>query len=77
MTPLFAPTGCAATVVLDRESLKQTGAVTLAAAKDAKGGFKISTARSADEDRPWSPRPKPLWHYDASQREDDKPLKDE
>ncbi len=65
VTPLYAPSGCKAQVVLDRESLRRTGAVTLKARPD---GFVQSTARTADEDRPWSRKPKPLWRWDASEQ---------
>ena len=37
VTPRFAPLGCAANIVIDREKLKQTGALTLAFAKDGAG----------------------------------------
>jgi competence protein ComEC len=56
VTPRFAPLGCAAAIVIDREKLKQTGALTLAFAKD--GVVQMRAARAADEDRPWSPAPK-------------------
>ena len=46
-------------VVIDRETLKQTGALTLAFAKD--GVVQMRAARAADEDRPWSPAPKRGW----------------
>jgi competence protein ComEC len=58
VTPLYAPPGCAAALVLDRDRLKETGAVTLAA---RGAGWTITTARGIDEDRPWSPAPKPRW----------------
>ena len=58
VTPLFAPTGCAAPLVIDRGSLKTTGAVALKATND---GFIVRTARAADEDRPWSPAPARPW----------------
>jgi competence protein ComEC len=51
--------GCAAAIVIDREKLKQTGALTLAFAKD--GAVQMRAARAADEDRPWSPAPKRGW----------------
>ncbi len=58
VTPLYAPPGCAASLVLDRARLQETGAVTLV----ARGkGWAITTARGIDEDRPWSPAPKPRW----------------
>ncbi len=59
VTPRFAPLGCAANIVIDREKLKQTGALTLAFAKD--GLVHMRAARAADEDRPWSPAPKRGW----------------
>ena len=62
VTPLFAPTGCAAPIVLDRESLRRTGAVTLKANKGSDA-FTTRSVRGADEDRPWSPAPKPHWVY--------------
>ncbi|SFK22710.1 ComEC/Rec2 family competence protein [Methylocapsa palsarum] len=62
VTPLFAPTGCAARVVIDRDRLKQTGALTIAF---APGGALVRAARSADEDRPWSRAPKRQWGRSA------------
>jgi competence protein ComEC len=62
VTPLFAPTGCAADLVIDRESLRKTGAVSLKVGKD--GALVMQTARESDEDRPWSPAPIPHWTYD-------------
>jgi competence protein ComEC len=59
VTPRFAPLGCAARTVIDRETLEQTGAVTLVFGKD--GAIEMRAARAADEDRPWSPAPKPRW----------------
>ena len=58
VTPLLAPTGCAAPVVIDRDSLRRTGAVTLAANGT---GFSASSVRAVDEDRPWSPAPPRRW----------------
>ena len=58
VTPLLAPTGCAAGLVLDRESLRRTGAVALTATAD---GFTSRSVRAVDEDRPWSPAPKRRW----------------
>jgi competence protein ComEC len=58
VTPLFAPSGCAAGIVIDRDKLRQTGAVTVAFAKD---GVRMRSARAADEDRPWSPAPRRGW----------------
>ncbi len=62
VTPLFAPTGCAAPLVIDRDSLRRTGAVTLKADKGSER-FIVRTARAPDEDRPWSPAPKPHWTF--------------
>ena len=62
VTPLLAPTGCAAGLVIDRESLRGTGAVSLKMMAD--GTLAMHTARAQDEDRPWSPAPKPHWSYD-------------
>ncbi|MGH7756568.1 MAG: ComEC/Rec2 family competence protein, partial [Vulcanimicrobiaceae bacterium] len=59
VTPRFAPIGCAASIVIDRDKLKQTGAVTLSFTKD--GAVQMVAARAADEDRPWSPAPKRGW----------------
>jgi competence protein ComEC len=56
ITPLHAPQGCAAPLVIDRDTLARTGAVTLRLMKD--GGVEWSTARAIDQDRPWSPRPR-------------------
>lgn len=58
VTPLFAPIGCAAPIVIDREKLKETGALTLSFGKT---GTMMQSARAADEDRPWSPAPKRRW----------------
>jgi competence protein ComEC len=58
VTPLYAPGGCAAPLVIDRDRLQQTGAMTL---KIADQGFEISTARAPDEDRPWSRPPPSRW----------------
>lgn len=54
VTPLYAPSGCAATLVIDRRSLASTGAVTL----DLRGAeVRQKQARAAGEDRPWSRPP--------------------
>ncbi len=58
VTPLFAPKGCAAPLVIDRDTLRTSGAVALRA---TEAGFAVQTARAAGEDRPWSPAPKPRW----------------
>jgi competence protein ComEC len=67
VTPLYAPPGCAASLILDRERLKETGAVTLAA---RGAGWAMVTARAADEDRPWSPAPKRHWGESPAQKDD-------
>lgn len=46
--------GCAAPIVIDRDTLARTGVVTLRLEKD--GGVAWTTARVSDEDRPWSPK---------------------
>jgi competence protein ComEC len=55
VTPLRAPEGCAAPLIIDRIRLADTGAVSLRFPKE--GGALWTTARGVDEDRPWSPRP--------------------
>ena len=62
VTPLWAPRGCAAAVILDRPRLRTTGAVTLAI---DGAGFIQRTARAIDEDRPWSPAPPRPWSHRA------------
>jgi competence protein ComEC len=63
VTPRFAPVGCAAGIVIDREKLEETGAVTLVFGKD--GVVQMRAARAANEDRPWSPAPKQRWTRSA------------
>jgi competence protein ComEC len=58
VTPLYAPPGCAAPLVLDRDRLRDTGSLLLRA--EAKG-WAIETARALGEDRPWSPAPARRW----------------
>jgi len=58
ITPLFAPVGCAAGLIIDRDKLKQTGAMTLSF---PEGGVQMRAARAIDEDRPWSQAPKRGW----------------
>ncbi|QGM98369.1 ComEC/Rec2 family competence protein [Methylocystis parvus] len=53
VTPLRAPEGCAAPIVIDRGKLSETGAVSLRLLKE---GVAWRTARGVEEDRPWSPR---------------------
>jgi competence protein ComEC len=63
VTPFFAPMGCAAGMVIDRDKLKETGALTLSFVKDSfgKDGVQMRVGRAPDEDRPWSPAPKRHW----------------
>ena len=56
VTPLHAPSGCAAPVVIDRDRLAETGAVTL---RFQEAAVLWTTAREIGEDRPWSPQPAP------------------
>jgi len=63
ITPHFAPIGCAAPLVIDRDRLAETGSMTL---RMVDGHWQITTARSEDEDRPWSRPPKRRWHTPAS-----------
>jgi competence protein ComEC len=58
VTPLRAPPGCAAALVVDRDKLAETGSLALTTQGD---GFAITTARAPGEDRPWSRAPKPHW----------------
>jgi competence protein ComEC len=62
VTPLFAPRGCVAGMVIDREKLKETGALTLSFVKDR---VETRAARAPDEDRPWSRAPKRRWGQSA------------
>lgn len=55
VTPLRAPDGCRAPIVIDRRKLTETGAVSLRLLKD--GAVAWTASRGIDEDRPWSPRP--------------------
>ena len=57
VTPLYAPPGCAATLVIDRDRLRGSGAMLLRAQGK---GWAFDAARAVDEDRPWSPAP-PAW----------------
>ena len=67
VTPLLAPAGCAASLVIDRDSLKRTGSVTLRAIAGSDT-FVARAVRGADEDRPWSPAPKQPWRFRFDQR---------
>jgi competence protein ComEC len=58
VTPLRAPPGCAAALVIDRDKLSETGSLALTTQGD---GFAITAARAPGEDRPWSRAPKPHW----------------
>ena len=55
VTPLYAPWGCAAPLVIDRRKLEETGAITV---RFEGGETVVQTARGAGEDRPWSPAPR-------------------
>jgi competence protein ComEC len=78
VTPLFAPTGCAAPVVLDRDSLRLTGAVTLKIEQGSQR-FTTNTVRAPDEDRPWSPAPKPhrAFHPESESGDKSDPPRDD
>jgi competence protein ComEC len=54
VTPLYAPSGCGAPIVIDRRKLEETGAIAL---RLKPSGIEWSTARSRGEDRPWSKLP--------------------
>ena len=62
VTPLFAPAGCAAAIVIDRDKLIETGALTLSFVKDRA---EMRRDRAEDEDRPWSRAPKRRWGNSA------------
>jgi competence protein ComEC len=62
VTPLYAPPGCAAPLVIDRDRLRGSGAMLLRAQGK---GWAFDTARAVDEDRPWSPAP-PAWERAAA-----------
>jgi competence protein ComEC len=51
VSPLFAPPGCGARLVLDRASLARTGAVALRFEDER---IDVTAERSPGEDRPWS-----------------------
>ena len=55
VTPLRAPEGCAAPIIIDRARLAETGAVTL---RFKGGNVEWTASRGIEEDRPWSPAPK-------------------
>src|SRR5690606_27246267 len=50
VTPLYAPDGCAAPIVIDRRKLAETGAITMRFEGER---IEWRTARGVDEDRPW------------------------
>lgn len=54
VTPLFAPSSCAAEVIVDRGSLAGAGAMAFTTRSDALLGV---PARATGEDRPWSAAP--------------------
>ena len=56
VTPLVAPSPCAAGIVIDRIALEASGAVALRRERD---GWRRGEARAVGEDRPWSPAPRP------------------
>ena len=58
VTPLFAPPGCAAGLIIDRDSLAITGSLTLS---ELGRHWQITAARAVDEDRPWSRAPRRRW----------------
>jgi competence protein ComEC len=58
VTPLRAPPGCAAALVIDRDRLIETGALAVSL---QESGFRIAPARVVGEDRPWSRAPKARW----------------
>lgn len=58
VTPLFAPGGCAAPLIIDRDRLRDTGALTLKIVGDT---LLMRTARAPGEDRPWSRPPPQHW----------------
>ncbi|MBV8770095.1 MAG: ComEC/Rec2 family competence protein [Hyphomicrobiales bacterium] len=55
VSPHKAPASCAAPLIFDRPRLEISGAVTL---RVIANGFAVSSARSPDEDRPWSRPPR-------------------
>ncbi len=59
VTPRYSPEGCAAGLVIGREMLEETGAVTLSFARD--GSPQLRSARAPGENRPWSPAPERRW----------------
>ncbi|MGP8232143.1 MAG: ComEC/Rec2 family competence protein [Methylovirgula sp.] len=62
VTPLYAPPGCAASLVIDRDRLRDTGAMLL---RTQGNGWAVDMARAVGEDRPWSPAPPHLWRKAA------------
>jgi competence protein ComEC len=62
VTPLFAPIGCAAKIVIDRDTLRETGAQTLTLTETE---IEQRSARAPGEDRPWSRAPPPRWGRSA------------
>ena len=70
---LSAPQGCKAGQVFDERRLAQSGAVGLTFDGER---YVIATDRSAQEDRPWSPAPRPL-RSDRVERPGAKPARSE
>jgi competence protein ComEC len=70
ITPLYAPQGCAAPIVIDRRKLADTGAVTLRF-KDKRDDWTM--ARGTDEDRPWSRAPSRRTRPAARQKNESEP----
>jgi competence protein ComEC len=72
VTPLFAPDGCAAPLVIDHDRLKESGALTLKLSGKGPGADPlIRTARAPGEDRPWSRPPPRHWGRAGPQSERD------
>ncbi len=65
VTPLVAPSPCAAALVLDRIALEASGAVALRRTGD---GWARRDARATGEDRPWSPAPVARGRFGARAR---------
>ncbi|HEY1735970.1 MAG TPA: ComEC/Rec2 family competence protein, partial [Methylovirgula sp.] len=74
VTPLWAPQGCAAPLVIDRDRLAETGSMTL---KEQGDRWQITAARDGDEDRPWSPAPKRRWQAPTTERSGQSPNESE
>jgi competence protein ComEC len=68
VTPLYAPDGCGAGLVIDRGKLAETGAMALQFGSE---GQVIRAARATGEDRAWSPAPRPAPRRQTFARDDD------